>query len=288
MTVGGDNWVALLGVKGGPAINPNGAMPTSSLMRFNGKTIVVDCGAGVALGIARQDIALKVIDAIFITHLHSDHYLDLGPLLHTAWTAGLKHRVPVYGPKGLDEYWRHFIASMRFDIETRMSDEGRPDLAGLIELHVLEDGEVTKLGGIAVTALRNLHPPLTDSFALRFDYGRRSIVFSGDTAFFLPLAEFARGAGLLVHEAMYPAGIDRLVQRIGNGDERLRKHMFASHTPVEDAGRIAAMAEVGALAIHHMVPIDDPLITPDDWRTGALTHWSGRLHIGRDGLRIAF
>ena len=283
-----ENWVALLGVKGGPAINPNGSMPTSHLLSFNGKTIVVDCGAGVALGIARQGVALKAIDAIFITHLHSDHYLDLGPLLHSAWTAGLKHHITVYAPLGTDDYWKHFIASMRFDIETRMADEGRPDLNYLVSIQTLDAGLVAHTGNIKVSALRNLHPPLTETFALRFDDGETSVVFSGDTAYFPPLAEFASGANLLIHEAMYPAGIDRLVARIGNGDDRLRKHMFASHTPVEDAGQIAKAAGVHALAINHMVPIDDPMITPDDWAAGAKRHWTGPLHIGKDGMRIQF
>jgi ribonuclease BN (tRNA processing enzyme) len=281
-----DSWVALLGVKGGPAINPNGAMPTSSLLRLDGKTIVVDCGAGVALGIARQGIALKTIDAVFVTHLHSDHYLDLGPLLHSAWTSGLSQPVPVFGPRGLQDYWDHFLASMRFDIDTRMADEGRPDLKGLVNLHVLEEGDVTSIARIKVNALSNLHPPLVDSFALRFECLGKSVVFSGDTAFFPPLAEFAKGANLLVHEAMYPEGIDRLVARIGNGDDRLRKHMFASHSPIEDAGRLARMAGVRALAIHHLVPCDDPLIQPADWEVGARKNWQGALHIGRDGLRI--
>jgi ribonuclease BN (tRNA processing enzyme) len=286
MTGNEESWVALLGVKGGPAINPHGSMPTSSPLRLDGKTVVVDCGAGVALGIARQGIALKTIDAVFITHLHSDHYLDLGPLLHTAWTAGLSRPIPVFGPEGLQDYLDHFIASMRFDIDTRIADEGRPDLKDLVELHVLGDDKAASIGAIKVTALRNLHPPLVESFALRFDGTGKSIVFSGDTAFFPPLAEFAEGVTVLVHEAMYPEGIDRLVARIGNGDDRLRKHMFASHTPIEDAGRIAMMAGAGCLAIHHMVPLDDPLIRPGDWESGARKHWPGPLHIGTDGLRI--
>ena len=73
----------------------------------------------------------------------------------------------------------------------------------------------------------------------------KAVVFSGDTAYFPPLAEFARGADLLVHEAIEPGGIDRLVARVGNADGRLRRHLHASHTPVEDVGRIAAAAGVG-------------------------------------------
>ena len=83
------DYVALLGTKGGPAIRPGSTMPTSNLLCLNGRHIVVDCGLGVSRGLVDQGMALKDLSLIFITHLHSDHYLELGPLLHTAWTAGL-------------------------------------------------------------------------------------------------------------------------------------------------------------------------------------------------------
>ena len=80
--------VALMGVKGGPAIRPGSNMPTSILLQLGGKTILVDAGLGVTRGICDQGVALTDIDMIFITHMHSDHYLELGPIFHTEWTAG--------------------------------------------------------------------------------------------------------------------------------------------------------------------------------------------------------
>ena len=81
-----DNYVALLGTKGGPAIRPGSSMPTSSLLCLNDHKIVVDCGLGVTRGLVDQGMQLKDLSVIYITHLHSDHYLELGPLIHTAWT----------------------------------------------------------------------------------------------------------------------------------------------------------------------------------------------------------
>ena len=123
-----DNYVALLGTKGGPAIRPGSAMPTSSLYALNGQKIIVDCGLGVTKGLVDQGIQLKDLSLIIISHLHSDHYLELGPLLHTAWTAGLRTRVDIHGPPGLDMYWEGFCSSMEADIDLRIEDEGRPDL----------------------------------------------------------------------------------------------------------------------------------------------------------------
>ena len=72
---------------------------------MNGQHIVLDCGLGVTKEIVDQGMALKELSLIFISNMHSGHYLELGPLLYTAWTAGLKTKVTVYGPKGLDACW---------------------------------------------------------------------------------------------------------------------------------------------------------------------------------------
>ncbi|HHC29546.1 MAG TPA: MBL fold metallo-hydrolase, partial [Rhodobacterales bacterium] len=247
--------VTLLGTKGGPAIRPGTPMPTAILVRMAGRTILVDAGLGVARGLCDAGVALTDIDAIVITHLHSDHYLELGPLLHTAWTAGLKRPVPIWGPSGLEAYWQGFLASMAFDIALRIRDEGRPDLAELAELHRLTTDGLT-WGEITVRAMKNVHPPIEESFALRLDAPGASVVLSGDTAAMSEMVAFARGADLLVHEAMLTAGVDALCARVGNGDDRLKVHLHRSHTPAAEAGRIAAEAGVKALALNHLVPVD--------------------------------
>ncbi len=281
-----DNFVALLGTKGGPAIRTGSTSPTSNLLVIDGRKIVVDCGLGVTRGLVDQGMALKDLNVIFITHLHSDHYLELGPLLHTAWTAGLKTPVSVFGPDGLEEYWTSFLQSMKADIELRMEDEGRPDLSKLVTFNILDSGAGTHVGGITVTAMRNTHPPLVDTFALRFSGESKDVVFSGDTAYLPTLAEFAKDADLLIHEAMLGEALDALFARIGNTDDRLMKHWLQSHTMAPDAGRIAQRAGVAALALNHLIPSDDPGFTDEDWQKAVKPTWDGPLHIGKDGLRI--
>ncbi|MBW3098263.1 MBL fold metallo-hydrolase [Pseudohoeflea sp. DP4N28-3] len=281
----GDRLV-LLGTKGGPAIRPGGPSPTASLLEIGGRRIVIDCGLGVARGLVDAGVALPRIDLIFITHLHSDHVLELGPLLHTAWTAGLAQRVRVFGPPGTRAVWDGFCQSMTFDIELRIIDEGRPDLRDLVMIEERGEGPVLGEGDLGVEALRVDHPPVDDCFALKFVFGGRSIVFSADTAYFPPLADFAREADILVHEAMHPAGVDRLVARTGNG-ARLRDHLMASHTLAADVGRLAASAQVRHLVLNHLVPADDPEITNQSWVEEVRKHWAGPLTVGTDGLEIA-
>lgn len=277
--------LVLLGSKGGPAIRPGGPSPTSSLLQIGGRPIVVDAGLGVTRGLTNAGVSLKALDLIFITHLHSDHVLEFGPLIHTAWTAGLATVVRVYGPPGTRDYWHGFLQAMKFDIDIRIVDEGRPDLRELVDIVEFGEGEVLSENGLTVSALRVDHPPVTDCFALRFDHAEGSVVFSADTAYFPPLADFAGGADILVHEAMLAEGVDRLVARTGNG-ARLKEHLLASHSFAEEAGAIATAAGVGWLVLHHLIPADDPEIVEAHWTAATRKSWAGALTIASDGLVV--
>ncbi|WP_026380705.1 MBL fold metallo-hydrolase [Afifella pfennigii] len=278
--------LVLLGTKGGPAVRPGSPLPTATAMVVGGQVTLVDCGAGVTVSLAAAGLELSALRRVFLTHLHSDHVLELGPLLHTAWTSGLSRPLAVFGPAGTAHYLGSFMEMMRFDIKTRIEDEGRLPLRDLIMLTEYSQGEVLTSAQLCVTALANRHPPVKESYALRFDWqGRKSIVFSGDTAPFPPLADFAQGADILLHEAMLPAGMEAIVARVGGG-ERLRAHLRASHSEAAQAGEIAAAAGVGHLVLHHLIPADDPAFGEEDWRAALAETWAGPLTIGRDGLVI--
>ncbi|MGC6517387.1 MAG: MBL fold metallo-hydrolase [Candidatus Puniceispirillaceae bacterium] len=283
-----DDHVVLLGTKGGPAVRPGSSLPTSNLICLNGQKIILDCALGVTKGLIDQNIQLRDISLIFITHLHSDHYLELGPLLHTAWTAGLKSTVTIYGPDGLMRYWDGFLASMKDDIDLRIMDEGRPDLRSLVTIHVIDEGDIMTHQGIKVSAIRNQHPPLVDTFAISFKTDRRHIVFSGDTAPISEIETFAKGADLLVHEAMLEAALPALMARIGNGTDKLMAHWLRSHSFAHDAAKIATKAGVGHLALSHLIPADDPDYGVEDWQQAVAGFWDGPLTVGHDGVKITF
>src|SRR6185436_9366731 len=108
----------------------------------------------------------------------------------------------------------------------------------------------------------------------RFDAKDLSVVIAGYTTYAPELAEFAKGADVLVHEIMYLPGIERLVKRLPNAT-RLRQHLLASHTVPEDVGKIAAQAQVKTLVLSHFVPGDDPSITDEQWTEGVRKHFNG-------------
>lgn len=278
--------VTLLGTKGGPAIRPGSAMPTSSLVQMGGQNILVDAGLGVTAGLCRAGLTLTDIDAILITHLHSDHVLELGPLLHTAWTAGLKYQVPIFGPPGIETYWQGFLNSMVFDIAVRETDEGRPPFHDLFPIAHIDPERPLDIEGVVVTALRNRHPPIEDSFALKLHACGHALVLSGDTAPIDAMIGFANGTDLLVHEAMLPEGIQTILDRMEYDDDRLMAHILRSHSPAADVAQIATRAGVKALALNHLIPSGEPGITDDHWRAAVVPHYNGPLYIGQDGMVI--
>jgi ribonuclease BN (tRNA processing enzyme) len=82
-----------------------------------------------------------------------------------------------------------------------------------------------------------------------------------------------------------PAGVETIIAKTGLGD-KLRNHLYASHTKAEDVGRIAAAAGVGQLVLNHLVPADDPDITAVDWLDEVARAWDGLAQVGTDGMEI--
>jgi len=270
--------VVLLGTKGGPTPSPFRA-PASVLVVIGGRPYLVDTPNGVAGQLAKTGVKLDQLSQIFISHNHSDHVIDAGSLLVLAWGAGLRTPVQLHGPPPLRAIVRNSLSAARYDIQARMREEGRPDLRPLV--HVTEraaGGLVLKDDRVTVTCALVDHYTVKPAFAYRFDTPFRSVVVSGDTTFSPSLIKLARGADLLIHEAMYLPGIDQLA---GKNAPRLREHLLRSHSTTEQVGMVAAEAGVKKLVLSHLVPAS-PAITDAMWLAGVRKHFSGEAVVGRD------
>src|SRR2546427_756496 len=278
--------LVLLGTGGGPRIVAPGRSKSANLIVANGVPYVVDCGEGVAHHLVRAGVALSTLRYVFITHHHSDHNLDYGNLIYDAWAAGLRAPVDSYGPPPIKAMTEAYFQLNRFDIETRIGDEGRPDLRKLVTAHEFsESGVVMQNADVKVTAARVRHPPIAHAYAYRFDAADRSIVISGDTAYSPELIALARGADVLASEVMHLAGLEVLLKKVPNA-ATLREHLLASHIVTEDLGKLAAAAGVKTLVLTHFVPPDDSSITDDMWTEGVRKHYNGQIIVGRDLLEI--
>ena len=277
--------IVFLGTKGGPRVGVGPSNP-ANLVMVNNTPFVIDCGMGVSHQLVTAGVPLESVKYIFISHHHSDHNLEYGNLVYNAWAAGLSTPVHSFGPKGIEAMTETYWQLNKFDVDTRIEDEGRPDPRKLlIAKDITEDGVVLQTPDVKVTAFRTPHPPIVDNFAYKFETPDGTIVFSSDTAYNPKLAEFAKGADVLVHEAIYLPWVDRLVARVKNG-ATLKKHLLESHTAAEDVGRIADAAQVKVLVMSHLVP-GELDVTDEQWSGEASKHFKGRLIVARDLMQLA-
>jgi len=241
---------------------------------------VIDCGDGVARQMMAAGV-FRTLRHVFITHHHSDHNADYGTLLLLAWGDDLKTPVDTWGPPPLSRMTKLFLEMSAADLAVREKDEGRPPLRPLVRPHeIRRGGAVMKDDLVTVTCALVNHPLVPIALAYRFDCPDRSIVFSGDTAPSDNLVALAKGADVLVHEALYVPAAP------GAPGSALRKHIMDSHTSVEDAGRIATRAGVKTLVLSHFVPAENPPVSDEQWLEGARAHFSGRIVVGRDLMEL--
>ncbi|MGH7660996.1 MAG: MBL fold metallo-hydrolase [Vulcanimicrobiaceae bacterium] len=271
----------LLGTAGGPAPKRSRSAPANAVV-VEEDVYIVDCGNGVARQAALAGLDLRRLRAIFLTHHHSDHNVDVGTLLQLAWTAGLERPVQIFGPPPLRAMMDAFLRFAEVDVRTRIADEGRPDFASLLQIVEIDGGgAIFRTDSVTVRAALVEHPPLKPSFALRFEAPQRSIVFSGDTAPCDALIELARGADVLVHEVMHAGALGEILQRLKNASG-LHEHLMASHTRLEDVGTVASRAGVRTLVLTHFVPSEG--IADEVWRAGAARGFPGEIIVGSDLL----
>lgn len=293
--------LVLLGTQGGPNYTATRGEAANAVV-VDGQPYLVDCGYGALAALKKAGVNHRQIARIFLTHLHDDHTADLAALLNRQWTDGRVDPVVVAGPFGTARLVEAVIAFGEANAAIRLADEARSvkpaemfrgqDLAATAApVEVYRDERVT------VRAVENTHFPAESkakmpyrSLSYRLDAGGRSFVFSGDTAYSPGLVALARGAEILVCEGLDIAAMrkafDGMVARgmYADNPEGVWQHIVGTHTPLEDAGRMAAEAGVRTLVLTHLVPgALDPL--PDEtYLTPARKTFRGQVVLGADQL----
>ena len=273
----------LLGTGGGPKIWAARSQPSSALV-LGEHTYIIDAGDGVTNQLAMSGINPLSIKAVFITHNHSDHVAGFGNLLLRSWQSGHNGPIKCFGPPPLVDMAKSYRAYMDWDIQLRIRDEGRPDIESVIDVQELsQDNPFFTDEKVIVSYIKVPHGAAEPSYAYRFDCSSKSIVFSGDTSKSEALAQFAKGADILVHEVLNRDGVDAIVRRTYPGNESFRKHILESHTSMHEVGEIATKAGVGILVLNHFVPTGSTeLDKPEVWIEGVSQTYKGSIIVGND------
>ena len=276
----------------GTGAGPNPMVPgrtrqmTSHVMVGNGTAYVLDCGLGVTNQFARTGIPFKAVRSIFVTHHHPDHNIEYGPFLLLGWVQGMPSSVRAFGPPPLKQMTEDLLHAYKGTIDFWVEDLKVKPLVSPEVSEVSASGTVMQDENVTVTAAIVQHPPVRPALAYRFDFRDRSIAFSGDTAPIEAVTQLARGADILVHEALYMPALEAYINdRIAKGSpirfDDYMAHMKVDHSPVEDVGRIAKEAGVQTLVLSHLTPGIDG-IQDVTWRKLAAKQFKGEIVVAHD------
>ena len=291
-----DTKLYILGSRAGPSVGGAQYMTCYAVV-IGDRVYVVDCGYGASEQLVRAGLRLQDIRNIFITHNHPDHNIELGTLVYFAWYAGLTRPLDIYGPPPLKTVLDGYLKALKPDVDVWLDDIGHPPM-GPVNAHELSGPQaVMDDGTVKVSCALVHHTPIFPSLAYRIDTPGRSIAFSGDTSPMESVAQLAKGCDVLVHEAIYPnpnqgaarasrGGDARIDNRergsaIAGDPQKLLTHVLNSHTPVEEAGRIAQEAGVKTLVLAHTVSLM-PGVTDGMWIAAARKHFSGEVIFAHD------
>ena len=260
-----------------PAMNRFGP---SILVEAGGQTFLFDAGRGAMQRLAQLRVRWQDVDALLLTHLHSDHVVGFPDLWLTGWLVGSGRDRPlrVWGPRGTKRMMAHLEQAYDFDIRIRLYDDRTTPDGAVILAEDMNEGVVFEKGGLTITAFEVDHTPVRPAFGFRVDYGSRSVVLSGDTRVSENLIRHAEGADLLVHEVASPESF----RRAGVSPERA-KQVIAHHVTPEQAGEVFARTRPRLAVYSHIVQADasEEDLIPPTRRT-----YSGAVEVGEDLMVI--
>jgi ribonuclease Z len=243
-------------------------------------------------------VQLGSVDNVFFTHMHSDHITDLPDFMMMRWTMGAAmNPLHVYGPQGTREAVEGFRAALNPDVRYRFAHHGEKLSREGIEVVVHEIvadanvSHVAAVGGINVGAFTVDHRPVEPAFGYRVDAAGASAVFSGDTVKVQSLVDAARGADVLISEAVHLGMMgDRIKMLRGAGNERVAVMMeeaVAYHAPTLDVAEMARDAGVAHLVLTHVIPPipnEGPLV--EQFVAGMSDIYAGPITVAQDMQKL--
>ncbi|MDH4065354.1 MAG: MBL fold metallo-hydrolase [Acidobacteriota bacterium] len=273
--------VTLLGT-GNPRPNMERFGP-SILVEAGAHRILIDAGRGSAQRLfeigAREP--LFGVEALFLTHLHSDHVVGLPDLWLTSWVFGRSRSLEVFGPPGTADMSGHLEQAFKWDVDMRSKDEGFPLEGVRLSAHDVPPGVAFDRDGLKVTSFAVDHGGvITPAYGYRVDYRGRSVAFSGDTKYFEPIVEHAKGVDVLVHEVISPEVELRRAQVQG---PRAIERVISHHTSPEQAGTIFSRVKPRLAVYSHIVPSPT---TAEDLIAPTRRTYDGPLAVGYDLMTI--
>lgn len=245
---GADITVTVLG--SGTPVPSKTQFGPSILVDVADKKFVFDCGRGCSSRLGQIDPrSIKDVDALFVTHLHSDHVMGIADLWLNGWAQGRNIPLEVWGPTGTSDMMEGLRQAYAYDINVRHSSGLPATQEGIASAFVDldSDGVIYNRDGIKVTAFLVDHGKVNPAFGYRIDYKDRSIAISGDTSPTENLYIYGKDTDVFLHEVMSPALIEILQKDFAKFADKIVSH----HTTAEQAADIFAKTKPRLAVYYH-------------------------------------
>lgn len=263
-----------------------------------GATVLVDCGWGATLRLYQAGIRLPAVDALLITHLHSDHTTDLADFLVMRWVGGIDRPLPVYGPEGTADMVEGFRQALAADTRFRLAHHGDKlsPIATACAVHEITAGEtptpIVRIGDISVSAFAVDHRPVMPAFGYRLERDGRVITISGDTNPCPGLINGARNADILVCDSQNRAMMEAFEDNLRHAGNELQAALLLDahsyHASTHDAARVAREAGIKHLVLSHVMPaIPEEGPPVEAFAAGLADIFGGQITVGRDLQRFS-
>jgi ribonuclease Z len=255
----------------------------STLIEAGDQTLLIDAGRGATMRLFQLEIPIGRIDALLLTHFHSDHTVGIPDLWLTGWLSSHfgNRRKPfnVIGPVGTGTLMHHLEAAYGCDIEIRVEDEKLArEHAAIAVKEFMEDGIVYQAGDLRVVAFTVDHgDAIKPAYGYRIEYQGRVAVISGDTRYNANVLRYGQGADLLIHEVAM-ARPELL------GEAYIRR-ILNHHTSPQEAGRVFAQTRPKLAAFTHLVMLASDKVTAptvDELVAATRETYNGPLEVGED------
>ena len=241
-----------------------GRAETCILITAGDDLFVVDIGDGSNDNLRSWNINFRDIEAVLITHLHSDHIADLPGLHQNAWVVGERSsKLKVFGPEGIDQFTQGIEMAYAHDYVFRNEHHG--DLIAPLQFAGfdtrvidLNNPVIFDNGELKITAFKVIHEPIEPALGFRFECKGRSIVISGDTSYTQTVIDNSMNADVLFHEAqanhMLAIMEESLRSRGADLLATVLDDITTYHTTLVEAAEIANEANVKKLFFYHLTP----------------------------------
>jgi ribonuclease Z len=286
---------------GSPMPDGNRAGPSIAVVAGT-HLYIVDAGSGSARNVRLMNFPIGKIEAILLTHFHSDHISDLGELQLQRW-AGNSNSSPVevIGPTGVETVVAGFNLAYSLDDEYRVAHHGAETMppsgaGGVARAFSLSDESdasvvVVDHDGVKITAFKVDHLPVQPAVGYRFDYKGRSLVISGDTVYSDSLIRHAQGADVLFCEALSAPMVAAINANSGvstsPSTEKITADIPSYHSTPEDAARMASLAGVSHLVYYHIIPPLPSKLVESLFLGNAKDFYKKKITMGRDGMMVS-